>query len=76
MNFGCQSSEDFFFRDYRRDKLTGEIIHALENAGRNAEVIDLCMKEAETTGSYVRLVKLLRKARRVSEAEAWIRKTA
>ncbi|MCL5423302.1 MAG: SWIM zinc finger family protein [Nitrospirae bacterium] len=69
-----ESSEDSFSRDYRRDRLTDEIIRALECAGRNAEMIDLCTKEAEITGSYVRLVKQLRKSRRVNEAESWIRK--
>lgn len=68
------SSEHSFSRNYRRDRLTDEIIRALESAGRNAEMIDLCTKEAETTGSYVRLVKQLRKAQRISEAESWIRK--
>ena len=47
----CESSEDSFSRAYRRDRLTDEVIHALENSGRNEEMIDLCMKEAERTGS-------------------------
>jgi uncharacterized Zn finger protein len=68
-----EDSEKSFPRDYRRDRLTDEIIRALEKAGRDAEAIDLCMREAEITGSYVRLVKLLRKAGRISETEIWIR---
>ncbi|HDK82394.1 MAG TPA: SWIM zinc finger domain-containing protein, partial [Nitrospirae bacterium] len=63
-----------FSRDYRRDRMTDEIIRALENAGRQEEVITLCLKEAEITSSYDRLVKHLRKARRDAEAEEWIRK--
>ena len=73
-DFESQRPEDSFSRDYRRDRLSDEIIHALENAGRNEEAIDLCMKEAGITGSYIRLVKLLRNSRRINEAEAWIRK--
>jgi len=73
-DFESQRPEDSFSRDYRRDRLSDEIIHALENAGRNEEAIDLCMKEAGITGSYIRLVKLLRNSRRISEAEVRIRK--
>jgi uncharacterized Zn finger protein len=54
--------------------LTNKIIRALENAGRDAEVISLCIKEAEKTHSYERLVKQLRKAGRTAEAEKWIHK--
>ncbi len=66
--------EDSFSRNYRRDRLTNEIIRALENAGRETEVISLCIKEAEKTHSYERLVKQLRKAGRTTEAEEWIYK--
>jgi uncharacterized Zn finger protein len=72
--FKSQCPESSFARDYRRGTLGNETIRALENAGRNEEVIELCMKEAETTGSYVRLVKQLRNAWRIDEAETWIRK--
>jgi len=68
------SREDEFYRDYRRDHLLDEIIHALENARRQKEVIPLCMKEADATRSYKRLVEQLRKAGRTEEAEEWIRK--
>ena len=43
-------------------------------AGRKDEIIPLCEQEAEKTGSYVRLVKWLRKSRRNEAAEAAIRK--
>lgn len=65
---------DTFSRDYRRDRMSDEIIRALENAGRKDEVITLCLQEAEITSSYDRLVKHLRKAKRDAEAEEWIRK--
>lgn len=72
--FISKDSDDSFSRNYRRDRLTDEIVHAMEKAGLSAEVTALCMKEAEITGSYVRLVKLLRKEQLISEAEIWIRK--
>jgi uncharacterized Zn finger protein len=68
-----EDSVESFSRDYQRDRLTDEIIRALEKAGRDTEAIDLCMGEAGITGNYVRLVKLLRKAGRIAEAEVWIR---
>lgn len=69
-----EGPEDSFSRDYRRDRLTDQIISALESAGRQDAVLSLCKQEAERTRSYVRLVKHLRKAGRTDEAEEWIRK--
>jgi uncharacterized Zn finger protein len=66
--------EDSFSRNYRRDRLSNWVIQALENAGRNEEIIPLCEKEAVETGSYTRLVDELRKAKRLEEAEQWIHK--
>lgn len=64
--------EDSFSRSYRRDNLTNWIIRAFENSGRHEEAIPLCEQEAVNTGSYTRLVDLLRKAKRLDEAEQWI----
>ncbi|MFH1243035.1 MAG: SWIM zinc finger family protein [Pseudomonadota bacterium] len=69
---GKRSSD--FHTNYRRDRLTDWIIEALRKAGRTKEIIPLCKEEAEITGSYVRLINELRKARRPDEAEEWIRK--
>jgi uncharacterized Zn finger protein len=66
--------EDSFSRDYRRDRLTNWIIRALENSGRQKEVIPLCEQEAVKTKSYQRLVDALIGARRFEEAEQWIHK--
>jgi len=66
--------EDSFSRSYHRDNLTHWIIRALENSGRNEEIIPLCEQEAVITGSYTRLVDALRKAKRLEEAEEWIYK--
>jgi len=65
---------DSVFRDYGRDQLAGEVIRALENAGRVDEAFALCFREAEDTGSYERLVRKLRQEGRTAEAEEWIRK--
>ena len=64
--------EDSFSRDYRRDGLSNWIVRALENSGRDEEIIPLCEQEAVETKSYHRLVKALIKAKRFEEAEQWI----
>lgn len=69
-----ESRDRSFHTTYLRDKLTDKIIQALQNAGREEEILLLCEKEAKNTSSYVRLVKYLRKAGRTEEAEDWIRK--
>ena len=53
------ASKDGFSYDYARNQLADWIIRALENAKRINEIIPLCEREAETTGSYVRLVQRL-----------------
>lgn len=61
-------------RRYDRDKLTNNIVRALDLAGRSEEKIALCIQEAPLTDSYGRLVKMLRDAGKNIEAEEWIRK--
>jgi uncharacterized Zn finger protein len=63
-----------FSRNYERDKLTSRIMRALDSAGRTDEALDLCIREAPLTGSYDRLVSMLRGANKNSEAEEWIRR--
>jgi len=72
--FKLAKGEDSYSRNYRRDRLSDWIIHALENAGRHDEIIPLCEQEAVITGSYTRLVDVLRIAKRLEEAEQWIHK--
>lgn len=67
-------SQDNFSDTIRRDRLSNWLILALDHAGRREEIIPLCRQEAEKTGSYLRLVEQLKKARRWEEAEQWIRK--
>jgi len=59
---------------YRRDRLTDWIITALKNAGREAEIVPLCEKEAVRSDSYVRLVRILMEASQWGAAEQWIKK--
>jgi len=66
------SSRDFS-RNFDRDRLSNWIIHALEQSGRKEEIIPLCEAEAKVTMSYDRLVARLIKARKLTEAEQWIR---
>ncbi|MCD6334470.1 MAG: hypothetical protein J7M27_03985 [Candidatus Latescibacteria bacterium] len=63
-----------FAYGYDRDRLSNRLIHALHHAGRSDEVIPLCEREAEVTGSYVRLVDALMEAKRWEEATQWARK--
>jgi uncharacterized Zn finger protein len=63
---------DDFRRNYERNRLSGWAIHALEQAGREDEIIPLCIAEAKRTCSYERLVKRLVAARRYEDAEHWI----
>ncbi len=72
--FPAAKGADGFSRNYSRDKLSDRVIHALENTGRYEEIIPLCEQEAEKTGSYIRLVDLLKEAKRWEEAEQWIHK--
>ncbi len=64
---------DGFSRNYERDRLSGWAIHALEEADREDEIIPLCIAEAQGTGSYEPLVKLLMEAGRYQDAEKWIK---
>jgi uncharacterized Zn finger protein len=65
---------DTFPRHYRRDRLADWIVEALKRADRSDEAVALCEKEASKTGSYVRLVDLLRETGRRDAAETWIQK--
>ncbi|MEA3471180.1 MAG: SWIM zinc finger family protein [Thermodesulfobacteriota bacterium] len=64
---------DNFSSIFKRDRLSGWAIHALERSGRKKEIIPLCETEARKTGSYDRLVKWLVAERRYEDAEKWIK---
>jgi len=73
-HYPSRQGEDSYSHNYRRDRLSDWVIIALENAGRKEEIIPLCFREAEKTGSYPRLVDYLMKFKRFKEAEEWIQK--
>lgn len=64
--------ESLFHRNYQRDRLTDQIIKALACAGRQEEMLQLCIREAPLTSSYDRLVTMLRDLDKIAEAEQWI----
>jgi len=65
------TERDSFAHSYRRRQLADFAILALEEAGRDDEIIALCEREAEQSGSYERLVERLLAAGRSAEAEQW-----
>jgi uncharacterized Zn finger protein len=69
-----EADQNYRIRNYERDSLTDEIVHALQKAGRDEDIIPLCIEEAGKTHSYERLVRFLLEAGRKEEAEIWIRK--
>lgn len=73
-NLPSAKPKDTSSTDYHRDRLSDWAIQALEKAGRSEEVIPLCEREAPKTQSYVRLVNMLKGAKRYEEAEKWIHK--
>ncbi len=73
LQFRLKKRKQIANRDYERDWLSNWVIHALEQSGRNDEIIPLCEAEAERTGSYVRLVDRLIKGHRHQDAEQWIK---
>ncbi len=65
--------DDELSRDYRRDLIADWLIHALEKAGRQKEIVPLCKREAPITLSYNRLVGRLVAEREWDEARRWCR---
>jgi uncharacterized Zn finger protein len=61
-------------KGFFRNALVDMTIHALTEAGRDAEVLILCKNEAVDAGEYLRLVKLLLAKGSDREAEEWIHK--
>lgn len=58
---------------YKRDNISGWLLTALENAGRDDELLRVYETEARATASYERLVKYLIAERKYEEAERWAR---
>jgi uncharacterized Zn finger protein len=72
--------DDPYYRKYQHEHITDWLIRALENAGREDEILAVCEQEARVSGSYERLVKRLIEKKQYEEAERWaaagIEKTA
>ncbi len=62
---------DSWHHKYERDQVSGWLLRALENAGREDELLAIYESEARTTGSYERLVGYLIAEKRFDDAERW-----
>lgn len=59
---------------YLRNQLTGWLIAALEQTGREDEIIPLREREVEITGDYIQLIDLLIEEKHYEDAENWCQK--
>ena len=57
-----------------RSRVTGWLISAFEQTGREDEIIPLREREAETTGEYTQLIDLLIDEKHYEDAEQWCQK--
>ena len=62
-----------FSYKYKRQRISGWLLTALENAGRDDELLRVYETEAQATASYERLVTYLIAERKYEEAERWAR---
>jgi uncharacterized Zn finger protein len=63
--------DDPYYRKYQHEHMADWLIQALENAGREGEILAVCEQEARVSGSYERLVKRLIEKKQYEEAERW-----
>ena len=63
--------DDPYYRKYQHEHITDWLIGALENAGREDEILAVCEQEARVSGNYERLVKRLIEKKQYEEAERW-----
>jgi uncharacterized Zn finger protein len=63
--------DDPFFRKHQYERITDWLVRALENAGRDEEILAVCEREARVSGSCERLVQRLIEMKRYDEAERW-----
>jgi uncharacterized Zn finger protein len=63
--------DDPYYRKYQHEHIADWLIRALENAGREGEILAVCEQEARVSGSYERLVKRLIEKKQYEEAERW-----
>jgi uncharacterized Zn finger protein len=58
-NSAAANERNEWIRDYRRERLSGWVISALDKAGRSGEATELCVAEARVSNSYPRAVRRL-----------------
>lgn len=62
---------DPYSRKYQHERIADWLVRALENAGREDEILAVCEREARVSGSYERLVQRLIERKRYDDAERW-----
>jgi uncharacterized Zn finger protein len=68
-----KTTEDSWHHNYQRDSISDWLLDALENAGREGELLAIYESEARATGSYERLVEYLIAEEHFDDAERWTR---
>jgi uncharacterized Zn finger protein len=67
-----KEENDLYYSSWERDYVIDRLIDALKKAGLSEEIIPICELEAEISGSYVRLVRVLLDSGEKEKAEEWI----
>ena len=65
--------DDPYYRKYQHEHMADWLIQALENAGREGEILAVCEQEARVSGSYERLVERLIERKQYEQAELALR---
>lgn len=60
------------YSSWERDYVIDRLVDALKKAGLSEEIIPICELEAEMSGSYVRLVRVLLDSGENKKAEEWV----
>ncbi len=67
-----REENDLYYSSWERDYAIDRLVDALKNAGLSEEIIPICELEAEISGSYVRLIRVLLDSGEKEKAEEWI----
>jgi uncharacterized Zn finger protein len=67
-----RKENELYSLSWQRDYVVDRLIDALEKAGLSEEIIPICEREAEKTGNYMRLVRVLLDSGQKEKAEEWI----
>jgi uncharacterized Zn finger protein len=67
-----REENDLYYSSWERDYVIDRLVDALKKAGLSEEIIPVCELEAEISGSYVRLVRVLLDSGEKQRAEEWI----